>query len=80
MIIDLPQTTEQLLIDKAKDKGLAIHEYLNWLLMKDSSVTPIQPTQTPERFPIGLMQHHPKRIQLHDNFDEPLDDLFDCLQ
>lgn len=75
MIIDLPPQTKQMLIKNAQNKGLSINEYLNILLKNDMPTT-----QTQERFPVGLMQNHPDRIILHDNFDEPIDDLFDVLK
>lgn len=78
MIIDLPQTTEQLLLDNAKQKGLGVQDYLLFLLQNDRSSMPNVENTVNTRFPVGLMAK--QNIVIRDDFDEPLDDLFNCLQ
>lgn len=77
MILDLPATTEQLLLDNAKQKGLGVQDYLLFLLKNDKSPVSNVENTVNTRFPVGLMAN--KNIIIRDDFDEPLDDLFNCL-
>ncbi|OOR92803.1 hypothetical protein B0181_01325 [Moraxella caviae] len=65
--------------DEKNLQTLAEQSVLNFLKQKISQNerTPQTSTQTmPTTYPLGMMQN---QIVLHDDFDEPIDDLFECL-